>query len=348
MEYRYQTSECMPRLYPIVVFCGTLHLGNNKEPRMINRGNYLRGEWGNATAPTIIDKHTYPFPVSLSMKWGSMTEGKAYELESSLQKEKIEKLWQQKDKDGNALYDYIVVGCAPYGGVAVWLNGFYKTVLVDWLKGTEVAEEEVEDYLMGLSLKDYCQLSVNQDVEVKNNLEKNGLPPSDLYDNWMRQYNYRYVGLEEYFDGEKWQLYDEEDLYFDDMDFDSIQDQRFDGTHDLLHDGGLMNYHEAGCPKRIAIVWYEGRDEFSAYYWFDEEKTPLFFSQFFMMSGSRKADARFRIDTRANQYEIVLTSDMVTEPQVLPLDAYQLLVFQNDNEYYRSENFAQEDGAWEW
>ena len=191
-------------------------------------------------------------------------------------------------------------------------------------------------------------MSVNQDEELKNNLEKNGLPPIDLFDNWMKQYRYRYVGLEEYFDGEKWQPYDEGDLYFDDLDFDTIEDQRFDGTHDQLRDGDLLKYHEAGCPKRIAIVWYEGRDEFSAYYWFDEQKAPSFFSLIFMMSTSEKADIKFRIDTRANKYEIVLKSDMLMEPQVLPEDIYQLLVFQNDNEHYRSENFAQEDGAWNW
>ena len=67
------------------------------------------------------------------------------------------------------------------------------------------------------------------------------------------------------------------------------------------------------------------------------------------MNAVEKADIMLRIDTRANQYEIVFKSDEMPIPQVMPADTYQLLVFLNDNEYYRSENFDQEDEeAWDW
>lgn len=348
MEYAYQTSECMPRYYPVVVFRGFLNLGEDKEPRMVNRGDFRRGDWGDATAPTIIDKHTYPFPVSLSLKWGAVTEKKAYALEATLPKEQLEKLWQQKDEDGEPLYEFIVVGVAPYGGIAVWLRGNYKSVLVAWMKGEEVEEVEVVQYLMGLHLKEYCQLSLDQNEDIKNNLEEKGLPSTGLYDCWMKQYHYRYICFEECFDGEQWQSYDDKDEYYDDLDADAIREFRFDGTHDVLCDDGLLRYHEAGCPKNMNVEWQEGRDDYSAYYWFDGQSAPQFFNRFYMTNGIEKADVILRIDTRANKYEIAIKGDKMEMPVTMPEETYQLLVFRNDNEYYRSENFDQEEDAWNW
>lgn len=349
MDYAYQTSECMPRYYPVVVFRGFLNLEEGKESRMINRGNFRRGDWGDATSYIVISKHTYSMPVSISLKWGAMTEKKAYALEAPLDKEKIELLWQRKDKNGEPLYEFIVVGIAPYGGVAVWLRGNYHSTLLHWFKGEEIDEEQIRDYLQGVSLEEYCRLSLEQNEDIKEHLEEYGLPPLDLFDDWMMQYRYRYIGLEEYYDSEQWQPYDDEDLFFDDLDFDDIREERLDGTHDQLCDDGLLKYHEAGCPKRLCVNWQVGRDNYSLYYWFDEQTAPQFFKQYFMMNAVEKADIMLRIDTRANLYEIVFKSDEMPIPQVMPADTYQLLVFLNDNEYYRSENFDQEDEeAWDW
>ena len=67
-----------------------------------------------------------------------------------------------------------------------------------------------------------------------------------------------------------------------------------------------------------------------------------------MINAVEKADIMLRIDTRTNRYEIVFKSEEIQTPQIMPADTYQLLVFLNDNELYRSENFDQEDGAWDW
>ena len=53
--------------------------------------------------------------------------------------------------------------------------------------------------------------------------------------------------------------------------FDYIEETLFDGTHDKLHDGGLLKYHQAGKPKKLAIKWNIGKSEYSAYFWFEDE-----------------------------------------------------------------------------
>ena len=160
MEFSYQVSECMPRFYPVVIYRGFLNLEEGKEPRLINRGNFRRGDWGEATSFIVISRRTYSMPVSISLKWGAITEGKAYSLEAPLDKKRIEELWQLKDKDGEPLYEFIVVGIAPYGGVAVWLRGNFHSTLLNWFKGEEIDEEQVMDYLQGVSLEEYCRLSL--------------------------------------------------------------------------------------------------------------------------------------------------------------------------------------------
>lgn len=348
MNYHYQTSECMPRQYPVVVFRGVLNLGDASDSRIINRGNFMRGEWGDATAPTIIDDSSFPLPDGISLLWGAITERKAYSLEAPLNKDRIEELWQQQDNEGAPLYEFIVVGIAPYGGVAVWLRGTHKSTLLKWLKGVEVDETVVKQYLMGFSLRYYCHLSIEQNEVVKTNLQAHGLPAPDLYDRWMQQYHYRYVVLEEYYDGKSWQRYDDADLYYDDMEVDSVEDCRFDGTHDRLRDGGLMTQHVAGCPKRIIVKWQEGWTSFSAYYWLDENAAPQAFHRFFMINAADRADLLMRIDTRANHYGIALKSSELQTIQEIGEEVYQLIVFRNDHEYFRSKNYHQEKDAWNW
>lgn len=351
MDYFYQTSDSAPRFYPVIqIFENFFRDDDDQEGILIHRRNNLKSDWGEVSAPFVIGERKRPIPKTLGVAWLSVVEAKCYWIEEDIDKKQIEKDIILKDKKNNSLFNYIVTGLAPYGGVALWLRGEKKSKLIQWMKAEEVDpyDDDFSDFFAMCSPKQTCDDYLKKDELVKQNIVERGLPSVDFFDNWMKQHRYRYIGLEEYFDGEKWQKYDEEDLFFDDLDFDSIQDQRFDGTHDLLHDGGLMKYHEAGCPKRLAVKWHEGRNDFSAYYWFDEQIAPQFFNNFFLMNTECKGDVLLRIDTRASQFDIALKGELLAESQVFPKEAYQLLVFMNGKELYRSENFAQEDGAWNW
>ena len=59
-------------------------------------------------------------------------------------------------------------------------------------------------------------------------------------------------------------------------------------------------------------------------------------------------DFMIRIDSEKNKYELALYRYGLKEPQVISESAYQLLVFKNKFEYYRSENYNQPRGAWIW
>ena len=61
-----------------------------------------------------------------------------------------------------------------------------------------------------------------------------------------------------------------------------------------------------------------------------------------------KVDFIIRIDAENKKYELSLYRQGLKEPVIIPEDAYQLIVFKNKFEDYRSENYNQPRGAWIW
>ena len=144
---------------------------------------------------------------------------------------------------------------------------------------------------------------------------------------------------------EKWQKYGLEEIC---PEFDYIEEALFDGTHDKLHDGGLLNYHQAGKPKKLAVKWHIKKSEYTAYFWFEDEEIRSVFDRFYGAHPETKTDFMIRIDSEKKKFELALYRYGLKEPQVISETAYQLIVFKNKFEYFRSENYDQPRGAWIW
>ena len=127
-----------------------------------------------------------------------------------------------------------------------------------------------------------------------------------------------------------------------------IEESLFDDTHDKLHDGGLLKYHQAGKPKKLAIKWNIGKSEYSAFFWFEEEPIREVFDKFYGAHPDTKTDFIIRIDAENKKYELALYRYGLKEPLIIAENVYQLLVFKNKFENYRSDNYNQERGAWIW
>jgi hypothetical protein len=69
-------------------------------------------------------------PHKLDMVWLSVVEQQFYSIESNLPVSKLQTIWDGYDP---YTFSHIVVGMAPYGGVALWVVGESKSVLVDWM-----------------------------------------------------------------------------------------------------------------------------------------------------------------------------------------------------------------------
>lgn len=347
--YNILVSTNASYLYPCDIFFGVLHC--SKELFIgLPKLSPASGIWGDVLTCQYLLNDEYPMPVFLDIVYLSILERKFYSIEEELPSEVMEREWVRKDAEtGGLLYEHIVVGLAPYGKAALWLCGPKKETLMLWTKAEE-AEVNMAEYMPhdpNRELNEVCDSFINADPCVHENLCMNGMPPRDLFDNYMKQFTYRYQVEFMRWNADKkaWTAYEGQEAV---PELDYIEEALYDGTHDKLHDGGLMKYHQAGKPKKLAVKWHVGKKVYMAYFWFEDERIRTVFDRFYGAHPDTKTDFTIRIDTDNNKYELSLYRYGLKEPQVISESAYQLIVFKNKLEYYRSENYNQPRGAWIW
>ena len=250
--------------------------------------------------------------------------------------------------DVNGIIDesfYIDICYSLGGTLLIWVISSSKSYLIQpFCITTNRIDLDITPNDEWLIIKEKIQHKF--DIE-KERIEKHIQLMKAYIKNLMSQYTYKYVLLCENRneDNVDWQNNDDEENI---LEFDYIEEALFDGTHDKLHDGGLLKYHQAGKPKKLAIKWHIGKSEYTAYFWFEDEEIRSIFDRFYGPHPETKTDFIIRIDSEKNKYELALYHSGLREPKIMSETAYQLIVFKNKFEYYRSENYNQPRGAWIW
>lgn len=348
MEYNISASATAPELYPADSVYILLSEGDNVLE--VSKAYPYNGGWGNNISDCIYVTNGCHLPSVLEIAYLSIIEQEFYGLETkldTLDSEIKNEPWKTVCERQQNIH--IIIGMAPFGGVAVWLSIPQKQIILKWVRAN-IVHIDLEDYVpfkSDISLTEICNDYIDNDMEVARNLAEKGLPPRDLFDNYMKQFTYRYVAMFGKWKNksERWEEYGEKEQL---PELGWIEEALFDGTHDKLRDGGLMKYHEAGKPKRLAVSWHIGKAEYSAYFWFEDEGIREVFDRLYGAHPDTKTDFIIRIDAERRKYELALYRYGLKAPQVIPEDVYQLLVFKNKFEDYRSDNYNQERGAWIW
>ena len=122
----------------------------------------------------------------------------------------------------------------------------------------------------------------------------------------------------------------------------------YDKTFDKTNNEKLFQYHQASKPQKINIKWEYSSNEFNGFLWIDEMEITRIFDRFYGAHPETKTDFIIRIDAENKKYELALYRQGLKEPVIIPESAYQLIVFKNKFEDYRSENYNQPRGAWIW
>ncbi len=240
----------------------------------------------------------------------------------------------------------VVVGLFPDGGVALWhcdddgvrLLGAGKAAdVTDWF--VEAARHD--DYYRRWQEHYDREMGVSQRVE--------SLPDEAYgqFDGRMRHYAYRYLFLFETWNADSGQRMpgaSGENVATPDR----LKEQLTDGTYDVLPADAPQSYRMAARPERLAFGWCEGTAEFFAFAWFDEESLRTVFDRFYGLHRDTQADFIIHVDSAARKYELALFRYGLKEPFVIPDKAYQLIVFKNCFEDYRSPHYDQPHGAWLW
>jgi len=114
------------------------------------------------------------------------------------------------------------------------------------------------------------------------------------------------------------------------------------------YDEELYKYCRKEVPQKLSIKWMYDKKEYNCYIWFEEKLITSIFERFYGAHIDTKTDFIIRIDSEKRKYELALFRQGLKEPQIISEDAYQLIVFKNKFEDYRSNNYNQERGAWIW
>lgn len=128
----------------------------------------------------------------------------------------------------------------------------------------------------------------------------------------------------------------------------SLETRSYDGCRSILQAADFREYHEMGKPKNLAVRWKEGKSDYCAYYWFDESCIRKSFELFCGENTNIKIDFLIQIDLESRHFELMLHNQDSKKLLLIPNETYQLLVFKDKFEDYRSENYNQKRGAWLW
>lgn len=208
----------------------------------------------------------------------------------------------------------LLVGLTHFGGIAVWAYSSAKSALLDWRAAGDGESRAGDGGRAAFKMREA-----------------------------MKKYAYRYVFL---FGGGGARgmaggTHEEASIVY-------VGEQLSDGTYDKLGDGGLLRYHEAAKPRRLAVRWRVGKAGYAAYFRFDGDRLQELFDRFYGAHPDTRADFIVRIDAERGGHGLSLYRYGLQQPMAVPAEAYELIVFKNRLEHYRSANYSQGRGAWIW
>lgn len=274
--------------------------------------------------------------LTLTVGWVSLQSKRSFYYENVIQLSEI--ILSSKNNT-------LLIGLASTGEVALWLNHEKKSVSLAFDQGAEItdaltdkmikdAKIPIPNNVYAESISQICLFDISFFEKEIPSFIVSEIASENRFNRLMQQFCYRYE-IQDIGNNHNQILY-------------LLHEFLFDGTHDKLNNGELLKHHQAGKPKKLAIKWHIGKSEYSAYFWFEEEPIREVFDKFYGAHPDTKTDFIIRIDAENRKYELALYRYGLKEPQIIPENVYQLLVFKNRFEDYRSNNYNQERGAWIW
>lgn len=344
----YELGLAMHPLYPIQPFFTVLNLDKEGKrtaevfPRPDNVWGYPAGGSSHISADG-----SRPLPRKLDMVYYSLVENKAYSLEEPLPYEKLKEMFSKKNEDGDPLYTDIIIGAAPYGGVALWTQrtDTRQTELISWLKGKEVALDFADFASSALALTsgsnwdEFRANALQKYKEAAENLKENGLPDKELFDWFNEKYNTAF--------NVKFNAPAKEGENAEDMRVTSFEVKYFNGENETLTPADFGKAAMRAKPKEIKINFKDAKNENSAYLYVpyktaaDDIDTRLAYQSVF--AGSPQAEG-----------ELSFIFNGISEPWNIKISAggkeakvdFEEIRFRNKLEVYRTPVYYQPHSFW--
>ncbi|WP_418500546.1 DUF2931 family protein [Culturomica massiliensis] len=251
-KYEWYPMVVTATFYPVQLISGAFICDGENDVRISDVFPVANTLWGDDGGVMIIgDKK--PVPNGIYIKWLSALEGQLYEGTFDLPHEQmselfksgfVEDLYTGKPKPGYP-YDYIKVGLAPGGVVAVWLSGFNSQILLGQFTADKVpAEDSLFEAWSNTQAEQSILLKDDSNEQVLN------MPiPYGLWDEYNRRFSWRYnIRLED----EK-------------SSFNTINSTYSNGEQYFIYTPEMMSeYNSRAYPRDITIMWDKDSDTYVA------------------------------------------------------------------------------------
>lgn len=296
----------------------------------------INGKWGEPVSYEYDELMEYGLPVQIDVVYVSIIEKKAYSLEATLN----DAILMEVSKDDKIVHSpYIVVGLGPLGFVSIWWYSERKCVMVGKFNASQI---DIPDGYLRID-KNQTILSICQQYIERYKYDTSKLKniSSSLLSKMNSKFQFRYSLSFNWGFNENKKLTESGGILAE------IRDRSFDGAYDNEDPNKVTNYHFSSIPKYINVEWNEIGKSYSLYIFSDYDLVETM-GRFYGAHPETKTDFIIRIDAENKKYELALYRQGLKEPVVIPESAYQLIVFKNKFEDYRSENYNQPRGAWIW
>ena len=125
-KFEWKATESAPKLYPMEIIKGTfIYHGEAEQGLYVPSGGTLKAGWGIPISSHVVGDRLKPLPDRLKITFFSYAEKQFYQGEFNLPYEKILALFREgvAANREEPTYSGIMVGIAPGGAVAVWVEG---------------------------------------------------------------------------------------------------------------------------------------------------------------------------------------------------------------------------------
>lgn len=297
----------------------------------VPRESVINGSWGRPAYFEYNEPCDYSRFEAIDVVYISIIEKRAYELAAKFSQCPISKATENEDS-------MLVIGLGPFGVVALWNYNAQKSSLLGTFRAESV---DIPRALLSCNSSTTLKTKCNQYIEL-HNIKQDVLSTidKDVALKMMKQYNLKYnIRFCTYAAG----MF--EDIEYSDLKY--IKKICFDGTFDYVADNVLREYQNSGIPQKVFIEWESKQVLYYACMFFEYNLISVL-EKFYGAHPETKTDFIISIDPENKKYELALYRQGLKEPVVIPESAYQLIVFKNKFEDYRSENYNQPRGAWIW
>ena len=347
--YKWRPSESAPYLYPTTIHVGYFGMPD-KSTVYVPSKSVVGNVWGLGQSWHVVGEEYKPLPEAIEIVWLSFTENKFYFVSEWLPKEKLKSLFDTVWKNyygQECRYQSLVVGMAPYGMIQIWAAGDGRRTEVCCLHGAEVSVPMSEFRPNAVISQDEYVKKIQRYPKIVENLEKNGLPDSLLYENYRKRFDYHIVPQ----------------IEMGNVDLKSIAITYFNGEYDNILWERLEenSYSMQARPRKIDVDWNVGEDGYFARILFDEQVILSLFEKAFGSDYPQRNDfdiaelyEQLYGEGKLPKGDLIIHIDSVGKPTgvslktdkgelKIPADKIQVVAFRNDKFFHKSSNYVDSD-----